>query len=501
MYLIDAKLYQGEWNLFDQQTHNLIGDGEYELALTQKLFLPDDLPASDTFPRLLKFLKKKSLSSELVESNSQRLYALNAPKIKIKLEWPKELISIFMDKENNDPRNGLKINRRIFTRSHSIGNGRLSRSSSVSGTNGNVQQIVYRFIHQNYIQKTETWDRLICPWCSLKCSHLYILLKHLSLCHSYFKFTYTPGTSDTRIDVKVRKINLISELDPLSREGTPFDGHEPKRRVSLTRVIVCRPKRQKPRLIEFTRSFNENVFKKRTYYHSSTGLPVMPAEMNDDSDHELSQDWLVKQTTKLIDEFVDVNEGEREMMKLWNLHMLKTRFIGNDQIVRAVRSFIATKGFEILEKGLYRNCLLHLTSLADYDLLTAAELHEAVCTLQSLMVSNVNIRYGVKRKFEDQEEVWAKKVKLAAAKAKPIKKSKPRKKYEANPNRTLRANVRKAKTEMELEKQKKNGMHAEKRLEIKIDFKGLQQKTSTPNKIVTAARKYSSNSCHLTKSN
>ena len=33
--------------------------------------------------------------------------------------------------------------------------------------------------------------------------------------------------------------------------------------------------------------------------------------------------WLPKKTMMMIDEFTDVNEGEKELMKMWNLHIMK----------------------------------------------------------------------------------------------------------------------------------------------------------------------------------
>jgi polycomb protein SUZ12 len=31
----------------------------------------------------------------------------------------------------------------------------------------------------------------------------------------------------------------------------------------------------------------------------------------------------------MIDEFTDVNEGEKEVMKMWNLHIMKNGFVFN----------------------------------------------------------------------------------------------------------------------------------------------------------------------------
>lgn len=53
-------------------------------------------------------------------------------------------------------------------------------------------RIIYNFLyHNNSLQQTESRGDMRCPWCSLLCGNLYSLLKHMSLCHPRFLFTYT----------------------------------------------------------------------------------------------------------------------------------------------------------------------------------------------------------------------------------------------------------------------------------------------------------------------
>ena len=61
----------------------------------------------------------------------------------------------------------------------------------------------------------------------------------------------------------------------------------------------------------------------RLYHHTSTCLPIQAKELDVDSEGETDPEWLRIKTCMMIDEFTDVNEGEKELMKLWNLHVLK----------------------------------------------------------------------------------------------------------------------------------------------------------------------------------
>lgn len=99
----------------------------------------------------------------------------------------------------------------------------------------------------------------------------------------------------------------------------------------MTDLIVYKPRRPKFDLSEFCelndgemdhqRSFISGH--NRIYYHSETCIPILPKELDYDSEGEPNPKWLQRTTKQMIDEFTDVNEGEKELMKLWNLHVMK----------------------------------------------------------------------------------------------------------------------------------------------------------------------------------
>ena len=63
----------------------------------------------------------------------------------------------------------------------------------------------------------------------------------------------------------------------------------------------------------------------RLYFHSRNILPIQPSEFDENSDDEIDPDWLREYTERMMDEFTDVNDGEKAIMKLWNLFNLKYR--------------------------------------------------------------------------------------------------------------------------------------------------------------------------------
>lgn len=57
------------------------------------------------------------------------------------------------------------------------------------------RNILFNFLYSNNsLQQTESRYGMICPWCNLSCGELYSLLKHMTLSHSRFHFTYTVST-------------------------------------------------------------------------------------------------------------------------------------------------------------------------------------------------------------------------------------------------------------------------------------------------------------------
>ncbi|ODM96089.1 Polycomb protein suz12-A [Orchesella cincta] len=129
----------------------------------------------------------------------------------------------------------------------------------------------------------------------------------------------------------------------------------------------------------------DNIKKKRLYHHTSTCLPIHPREIDVDSEGEPDPEWLRVKTTMMIDEFTDVNEGEKELMKLWNLHVMKYNYVGDCQIPLACKRFVEYHGKELIQKNLYRNLCLHLTNLFDFGLLTPHGVHTTIQLLHSQM--------------------------------------------------------------------------------------------------------------------
>ncbi|XP_053594870.1 polycomb protein suz12-B isoform X2 [Microplitis demolitor] len=446
-----VKLYGSELIVYDKHNRCLLTDGDYELGLQE---VQTNVRSSP---------KKHSSWEPIVdikESGPFEVFSLS-PTLKFRLSWTVEPSNGLVDRptlihpipngdnkenrsennldrcgtnnnnnnnnnninnNNNDNSSNMSSNNNALQNSNSLTPSKMSSYEKISKSDG-AQQIVYQFLYNNNSrQQTEACEDLHCPWCSLDCGKLYSLLKHLKLCHSRFTFTYVPISQGARIDVAINECydgsyagsphELISQPS-----GVAFSRTGPTRRTSVTNILVCRPKRTKPSLSEFL-ELDENEFESqrpyitghnRLYHHTVTCLPIYPKEMDIDSEGENDPKWLQTKTMMMIDDFTDVNEGEKELMKMWNLHVMKYGYVGDCQIPLACQMFLEFKGKELLMKNLYRNFVLHMSSLFDFGLISPVILYQTIQKLQEIMKEGGeegDVRKILRKSHEAQVERW-----------------------------------------------------------------------------------------------
>lgn len=399
----NIKVYGAELTVYDKFSRCYLSDGDYDIVV------------HDISSNSKNSLKKHSSwehVEDLVETCGNLDAFMKGPVLKFKLNWSPEASAKIVDRPQPYPLQENKENLPVII---NVAN------------NCEKLQIVYQFVYNNNSrQQTEACEDLHCPWCSLNCSQLYTLLKHLKLCHSRFTFTYVPISVGARIDV------AINEMYDGSYTGSPhdlisqpsvcaFSRNGPVRRASVTHILVCHPKRMKPSLSEFL-ELDDCDFDgqrpfitghNRLYHHTTTCLPIYPKEMDNDSEGENDPEWLRHKTMMMIDEFTDVNEGEKELMKMWNLHVMKYGFVGDCQIPLACQMFVQHKGKEVLLKNLYKNFVVHMCSLFDFGLVSAVCLYTTIQKLQELVGETGPIRNILKESREAQIDNWSKSGNLA----------------------------------------------------------------------------------------
>ncbi|KAH6942430.1 hypothetical protein HPB50_005493 [Hyalomma asiaticum] len=400
----ESRHYVGEMVVYEQQ-RCLLSEGEYQLMLR---------PWGPKAPPLARTASWESLNN--VEGSAPLEAFEKCPKVAFRLNWgPSE------ESANVDTPDHVRTTRPVLspvelnvaepghkhTRSRRNGELKASQQQIQQPSSGPVQKslskastgqrtrVVYQFVYQQQTrQQTEARGDMRCPWCLLQCRLLAALLKHLKLCHGRFTFSYVPHPKGARIDVSINESfdgSYSGNPQHLhTQTGYAFGWTGPARRTPVTYVMVCRPKRAPLSLSEFMEQDEPDIEQprpyisghNRLYYHTETCLPIRPQEIDRDSESEDDPEWLRIKTQMMIDEFTDVNEGEKELMKMWNLHVMRYGFVGDCQIALACNTFVEQKGQELIQRNLYRNFVLHMCNLLDYGLISASVVYTTVRKLQ-----------------------------------------------------------------------------------------------------------------------
>ncbi|XP_013855700.1 polycomb protein suz12-B [Austrofundulus limnaeus] len=404
--------FVAQMTVFDKNRRLQLLDGEYEVSMQEM----EECPVS-----------KKRATWETILDGKQRLPPFESfsqgPNLQFTLRWTTELserppapvarpLSTRNTETNQEPRASTLRATPTQALKDSVTSDLQTRRDLILAEPHQKLRIFYQFQYfNNTRQQTEARDDLHCPWCTLNCRTLYSLLKHLKLSHSRFIFSYVPHPKGAKIEVSINDCYDGSYTgnpqDVHNQPGFAFSRNGPVKRTVVTHVLVCRPKRMKPSLSEFLdledadRDQHQRTYisgHNRLYFHSDCCVPMRAQEMEVDSEDERDPDWLKDKTVKQIEEFTDVNEGEKEIMKLWNLHVMKHGFIADNQMNEACLLFAQNHGSVIVEQNLQQNFLLHLISMHDFNLISTHTIDQAMTRLRLLHNQTLH------RDDEDEED-------------------------------------------------------------------------------------------------
>jgi hypothetical protein len=98
--------------------------------------------------------------------------------------------------------------------------------------------------------------------------------------------------------------------------------------------------------------------------------PIKPSEFEIDSEDELPIDWLVTKSDLQLQDLSYLNQGEREYMKLWNLHVLKDTPLGFGHLNTFCIKF--AKANKVHLKKLRNNFACHLIYIVKVKLITSS---------------------------------------------------------------------------------------------------------------------------------
>jgi hypothetical protein len=296
--------------------------------------------------------------------------------------------------------------------------GRLSEKRSRSSTSVNYH-ILLRIKPKPNVKYVEffcqSYSHLTCLWCDFTVNKrvsphydnntkklqpssalaLWELHQHLSCCHYHFSNKIWLS-EDGNIHIYVSRPESL-----LSNSSTSnYSSNDDPPSLIKNRNVYLSLKASKLN----TKNIFEQLWSKENpitlnkvfteYYHSTTGLPVSVTDLNYNSDDEdVDNASSIKFKNSIIDEFTDITKHEKELMKIWNLHLSTFPPHGDRLLPIICQRFVIKYGHILLEKGLRHNLLLHFMNMWDFGLLVAEEIYQYMNYIDNITSMNNNDNY------------------------------------------------------------------------------------------------------------
>ncbi|EGZ23744.1 hypothetical protein PHYSODRAFT_324933 [Phytophthora sojae] len=252
----------------------------------------------------------------------------------------------------------------------------------------------FHFLYHSMLRRmSEKRSEYSCAWCNMFAGSLRGLVAHLVSSHDRFRFQATVGHDNIpHIYVMVMQEHQPHKGSPGRRsafsELEMFPNEEPSRfehhftHVSGKKygphgsqgVEAVEGLMQEFDEMEISQDQPQEFYApllQRQYFHSRTGAVVLDHEKDYDSDDDVDETWITKQSEKLLDEFEDVSLEEKEFMKKWNRHVKEFKILADFMVASSCRKFARDHGKWLLDHGLRHNFLLHLLNLWDNSLLNS----------------------------------------------------------------------------------------------------------------------------------
>ncbi|CAM6017298.1 unnamed protein product [Sphagnum balticum] len=286
---------------------------------------------------------------------------------------------------------------------------------------GNVE--FHYLYYSNRCEKTEVTEEFSCPFCLVRCFSFKGLRCHLNCTHDLFNFEYlvcrtcsnvmirgektkerdgfVALTETEKIVLSVKRQRLESRSSDARRglaredESPPIDAHgqvatagAPFDELGLPSAPAVRIRAEKTRQAtpEAAEARNRLQLLKRPFYHSHTGQPMAPeAVLSDrDSEDDVDEELAVLEDRRMLDDFVDVSNDEKDVMHLWNSFVRKQRVVADGHCQWACEAFTTLHSQYFASKPSLRRCLmLLLVKLWNHHLVDGSTLDKCLTIVDS----------------------------------------------------------------------------------------------------------------------
>ena len=248
-------------------------------------------------------------------------------------------------------------------------------------------------------------DRFVCPFCSYS-TRLYksndyaetLLKRHMKLTHFRFKFNISLQTQSSIIICEIKLNEMFdSSLFCYGNDSAYLGFSNFRMKPVKYNMYSLNPDPNtlfvfyNSEFLKFARktclelnddtetlvSKDLNKIPSRVYYSARTNHVKKRDEYETVSTDD-EEEWLKESIQMELSEFCDVNEGEKGLMLLWNLHCMKHMLVADREIKESCMLFIDENFKKLVENCLINNFLLHLANLSEYGFLKKTDLVQVI---------------------------------------------------------------------------------------------------------------------------
>ncbi|OWZ24764.1 Polycomb protein [Phytophthora megakarya] len=286
----------------------------------------------------------------------------------------------------------------------------------------------FHFLYHSMMRRmSEKRSEYSCAWCNMFAGSLRGLVAHLVSSHDRFRFQATVGHDN------IPHIYVMAMQDHQSRRGNSgrrsalselemFPNEEPSRfEHHFTHLSGKKYGRYGSEVVEAVEGLMQEFDEmdelsqeqsqefyapllQRQYFHSRTGAVVLDHEKDYDSDNDVDESWITKQSERLLDEFEDVSLEEKEFMKMWNRHVKEFKILADFMVASSCRMFARKQGKWLLDHGLRHNFLLHLLNLWDNSLLNSRAIIDCMLIVDQNQELKAASENGAKTELQSKGE-------------------------------------------------------------------------------------------------
>jgi len=197
--------------------------------------------------------------------------------------------------------------------------------------------------------------------------------------------------TDIRVQKKIKKKTKKRNVKMSPRRALLLKQTEDK----LTLDAVVSPRRKQ-------KVYKKLPLSERQMYHGRNWIPMAKyGEGESEADCDCS--WTFSCNKNRLEDFVDVNDAEKTLMNMWNVHADKYQGRGVRHLEKMLKDFVTDRFHSPVEHNLYKNFVCHISGMLQAGLISQKSMLFCVMAMQGIDSTETVYSYSDSLHSTEQE--------------------------------------------------------------------------------------------------